>query len=106
MLNKSLLRQALIWMFFPFFAPAFAGSPPATSAELPANPQPAVDDAYLKAMQMDEEDELDDVDAVSEQPGVRHENQAEAAPADPAEALKEKIDDIVDWAPEQDLDCD
>lgn len=66
------------------------------------------DDAYLRAMELDEEDETDgaiagatvgksstgDVDAVK--------SQAET----PADALKEKIDEIVDWAPEQDLDCD
>ena len=68
--------------------------------------EPSVDDAYLKAMQMDEEDEFDESDEDALQRNVDQKTAINAAPVDPAEALKEKIDDIVDWAPEEDLDCE
>jgi len=71
-------------------------------AQEPADVAP--DDAYLKAMQLDEEDELDqepDSDSVRAEavPSRKGEPQA------PADALKEQIDEIVEWAPDPDPDC-
>ena len=81
---------------------------PAVSAEASADAAPALDDAYLKAMQMDEDDELEDEGdaAVSDKLNAEKAKGDQAPPVDPADALKKKIDDIVDWAPEEDLDCD
>ncbi len=87
------------------FEPACAETAAGTVGAEPSA-ESSVEDAYLKAMQMDEEDELDESDEDAGQRNVDQKTAIDAAPVDPAEALKEKIDDIVDWAPEEDLDCD